>query len=83
MAAVLFKNSEAVRLEETRETATDRECEWNKVSSSGVACKPIADIDFYSEKTKSRILSNNPVLPEEPRQSATEDDKSDLLTSLP
>ena len=51
MAAVLFKISEAVRLEETRETATDRECEWNKVSSSGVACKPIADIDFYSEKT--------------------------------
>ena len=69
-----------MRLEQTRETATDVACQWNKTSSKGVHCKPIANISFYSEESKKKILKT--MQPYQSSSAPTEEEKTAFLTAL-
>ena len=61
-------------LEETRETATDVACQWNKTSSKGVHCKPIANMFFHSEESNEKFLETTQ--PYQPSSAQTEEEKT-------
>ena len=80
VGAMLFKIETAVRMEMTRQTCTDVACTWNKASTKGVTCKPIAEIEFYTTEYRKnlRSRSGNQHVPPKP----TSEEKDSFLGKL-
>ena len=68
VAAVLFKVEAAVRLGLTSKACNDVPCQWNQNFTKDVNLAPIAQIQFYSKKAKSKLKKSEDLLFIEPQQ---------------
>ncbi|KAI4824945.1 hypothetical protein KUCAC02_020656 [Chaenocephalus aceratus] len=83
IGGLLYKVEMIVRVGGARDPAcTDVLCTWNEASMKGVQTARVADINFYGDKPKEKVVANNAPARRADPQPVSSDVFEDFLVSL-
>ncbi|KAI4824007.1 hypothetical protein KUCAC02_012553 [Chaenocephalus aceratus] len=83
IGGLLYKVEMIVRVGGARDPAcTDVLCTWNEASMKGVQPARVADINFYGDKPKEKVVANNAPARRADPQPVSSDGFEDFLVSL-